>query len=139
MADRFQVRHDLVAHVELANAAPQRSVLSDVIGDRTPTAALHVPGAPLDTLTGIVDVAGLAGVSAHWVTQGDAKAALGRLMIEAAMAITQDGQQSKDSIAWFRPSDQRRPTTPRRAHPGAQGMSPVMLTCGLPPGPAGQG
>jgi len=64
----------------------------------------------------------------HWVTQDEAKAALGQLMIEAATAITQDEQQSQDSFAWFRSSDH----DVQRHRDGltldAQGMSPVMLS-----------
>jgi hypothetical protein len=120
---------DLVAHIELAKASPKRSELYGAIGSR------HTNRGPYtsrdvspDALTGIVDFAGLPGVGVHWVTQDDAKASLGQLMIEAATAITQDEQQSRDSFAWFRGTD----NDVQRHRDGltldAQGMSPAMLT-----------
>jgi hypothetical protein len=119
----------LVAHVELADAPPEHSVLYDAIGtrhtNRGPYAAREVP---FETLTGVVDQAGLAGVSVHWVTERGAKAALGRLLLDAATAITRDEQQSRDSFAWFRSSDDDVQQHRDGLTLDAQGMSPVMLS-----------
>lgn len=119
----------LVAHVELAHTAPEHSVLYDAIGNRHtnrgPYAAREVP---LGTLADIVDVAGLPGVSVHWVTEPGAKAALGRLMLDAAIAITRDQQQSRDSFAWFRSSDEDIQRHRDGLTLDAQGMSPIMLS-----------
>jgi len=119
----------MVAHVELAPTAPEHSVLYDAIGNRHtnrgPYAAREVP---LGTLADIVDVAGLPGVSVHWVTEREPKAALGRLMVDAAMAITHDQQQSRDSFAWFRSSDEDIQRHRDGLTLDAQGMSPVMLS-----------
>jgi hypothetical protein len=119
----------LVAHVELAHVAPEHSLLYDPIGNRHtnrgPYAARKVP---LDMLTGIVDAAGLPGVSVHWVTEPAAKAALGRLMLDAAIAITHDQQQSRDSFAWFRSSDEEVQRHRDGLTLDAQGMSPIMLS-----------
>ena len=41
----------------------------------------------------------------HWVTSLDDRAALGALMIDAAVAITDDEEQSRDAFAWFRSTD----------------------------------
>jgi hypothetical protein len=118
-----------VAHIELAPAAPEHSVLYDAIGNRHTNRGPYADReVPLDVLTSIVDVTGLPGVSVHWVTEREPKAALGRLMVDAAMAITRDQQQSRDSFAWFRSSDE----DVQRHRDGltldAQGMSPIMLS-----------
>ncbi len=119
----------LAAHVELAQVAPEHSVLYDAIGNRhTNRGAYEAREVPLDVLTGIVDVAGLPGVSVHWVTEREPKAALGRLMVDAALAITHDQQQSRDSFAWFRSSYEDIQRHRDGLTLDAQGMSPVMLS-----------
>jgi len=76
----------------------------------------------------MVDLTGLPGIAVHWVTEDDDKARLGRLMVDAAVAITGDRQQSEDSFAWFRSSND----DVQRHRDGltldAQGMSPVIAT-----------
>ena len=80
-------------------------MLYDAIGDRHtnrgPYADKAVPG---EDLRGLVDVSDLPGSTVHWVTGDDARAATGRLMVDAATAITRDEQQSRDSFTWFRSS-----------------------------------
>jgi hypothetical protein len=119
----------LVAHVELATAAPEHSVLYDAIGNRHTNRGPYTGReVPLEVLTSIVDAAGLPGVSVHWVTEREPKAALGRLMVDAAIAITRDEQQSRDSFAWFRSSDDDVQQHRDGLTLDAQGMSSVMLS-----------
>jgi hypothetical protein len=119
----------LVAHVELAHVAAEHSVLYDAIGNRhTNRGPYTAREVPLDILAGIADGTGLPGVSVHWVTEIGAKAALGRLMLDAAIAITQDQQQSRDSFAWFRSSDEEVQRHRDGLTLDAQGMSPIMLS-----------
>lgn len=120
---------DLVAHVAFTGASVERSTLYDVIGDRHTNRGPYTSEAvPTGVLADLVDLAELPGVSVHWVTQGGDKAALGQLMIDAATAVTRDEQQSRDSFAWFRSSDD----DVQRHRDGltldAQGLSPVTLT-----------
>lgn len=119
----------LVAHVELTHTTPEHSVLYDAIGNRhTNRGPYAVREVPLDTLADIVDVAGLPGISVHWVTEREPKAALGRLLVDAAIAITDDQQQSRDSFAWFRSSDEDIQRHRDGLTLDAQGMSPIMLS-----------
>ena len=120
---------DLVAEVALAKAAKERSAVYDAIGDRhTNRGPYTSETVSADELTDLVDLTGLPGIAVHWVTADDDKATLGRLMVDAAVAITGDRQQSEDSFAWFRSSDD----DVQRHRDGltldAQGMSPVVLT-----------
>lgn len=120
---------DLVAHVALAESASEPSTLYDAIGDRHTNRGPYTSEAvPVGVLADLVDPTELPGLSLHWVTQDGEKAALGRLMVDAATAITQDEQQSRDSFEWFRSSDD----DVQRHRDGltldAQGMSPIMLT-----------
>jgi hypothetical protein len=120
---------DLVAHVAFVEAAAEPSTLYDAIGDRHTNRGPYTSEAvPTGTLADLVDLAELPGVSVHWVTDDGDKAALGWLMVDAATAITQDEQQSRDSFAWFRSSND----DVQRYRDGltldAQGLSPVTLT-----------
>jgi hypothetical protein len=67
-------------------------------------------------------------VTVHWVTDPARMAALGRLLIAAAAAVTHDEQQSRDSFAWFRGNND----AVQRHRDGrtldAQGMSPLVLS-----------
>lgn len=45
---------------------------------------------------------GVPGVGVTWITQADARAALGRLYVEATTAIVNDPEQSAEAFAWFR-------------------------------------
>jgi hypothetical protein len=75
-----------------------------------------------------VDTRGLHGVAVHWVSDPAPKAALDRLLVDAAVALTRNQQQSRDSFAWFRANND----AVRRHRDGltldAQGMSPLMLS-----------
>jgi nitroreductase len=120
---------DLVAHVTLADAAPEPSEIYDAIGDRhTNRGPYRDEDVPVAMLAGLVDTAGLPGVDVHWVADDVGKAALGRLMIDAATAITHDDQQSRDSFAWFRSSDDAIQHHRDGLTLDMQGLSPVTLT-----------
>ncbi len=120
---------DRVAHVSLEAAKPQASRLYEAIGRR------HTNRGPYDgrsvsaeQLSALVDTSGLPGVEVSWVSEPAAKAAMGRLLVEAAAALTHDKQQSQESFTWFRASND----AVQRHRDGltldAQGMSPLMLS-----------
>jgi len=120
---------DLVAHVALAESASETSTLYDGIGDRHTNRGPYTSEAvPTGVLADLVDLTELPGLSVHWVTLPGEKAVLGQLMVDAATAITQDDQQSRDSFAWFRASDH----DVQRHRDGltldVQGLPPVTLT-----------
>jgi len=120
---------DLVAHVAFVEATAELSSLYDAIGDRhTNRGPYTSEDVPTGMLAGLVDLAELPGVSVQWVTQDDAKAALGRLLVDAATAVTQDEQQSRDSFAWFHSSDEELQQHRDGLTLDAQGLSPIMLT-----------
>jgi hypothetical protein len=120
---------DLVAHVALTEAPAEPSALYDVIGDRhTNRGAFTSETVTADTLADLVDLTGLPGVAVQWVTSDSDKATLGRLMVDAATAITDDEQQSKDSFAWFRSDDDAIQRHRDGLTLDAQGMSPAILT-----------
>jgi hypothetical protein len=118
-----------VAHVSLSAATPQPSRLYEAIGRR------HTNRGPYDDkpvaaelLATLVDTRGLHGVAVHWVSDPAPKAALGRLLVDAAVALTRDQQQSRDSFSWFRANND----AVQRHRDGltldAQGMSPLILS-----------
>ena len=93
-----------VAHVALTPSAARPSALHDAIGDRHTHRGRYTPAS--------VSAAALhrlapdePGVDIAWLTTVDQRAALGALMIDAAVAITADEQQSRDAFAWFRSDD----------------------------------
>ncbi|MET0458684.1 MAG: hypothetical protein ABW195_05525 [Ilumatobacteraceae bacterium] len=93
-----------VARVALGASVPRPSPLHDAIGER------HTHRGPY--LDRAVDAAALArldpdepGVGVHWVTSERQRSAMGELMVDAAVAITTDDQQSLDAFRWFRSTD----------------------------------
>ena len=76
----------------------------------------------------MVDVSGLSGVTVTWITDDTHKAALGRLMIDAATAITQDEPQSVESFAWFRGTDAEVEQQRDGLTLDGQGLSPLVLS-----------
>jgi hypothetical protein len=120
---------DLVARVALVEATPDPSRLCDAIGERrTNRGPYSAEAVPAGDLRGLVNVFGLPGVAVVWVTDADAKAALGRLMVDAATAITRDEAQSTDGFAWFRASQDDIERHRDGLTLDAQGMSPVLLS-----------
>jgi hypothetical protein len=120
---------DRVAHVALSTAERQPSRLYEAIGRRHTNRGPY-DGRPVsaELLAALVDRRGLPGVAVHWVSDPAPKVALGRLLVDAAVALTRDNQQSRDSFAWFRANND----AVQRHRDGltldAQGMSPLILS-----------
>lgn len=93
-----------VASVALTRGPVNVSASYDAIGNRHsnrgPYTTAAVPSTVINSLG--AQAAGLDGVAVRWFTTEAGRAAVGALMIEAAEAITADGQQSRDAFAWFR-------------------------------------
>ena len=120
---------DLVAHVAFVEAAAERPNLYDAIGDRhTNRGPYTSEDVPAGVLADLVDLAELPGLGVHWVTEDGDKAALGQLLVDAATAVTQDEQQSRDSFAWLRSNDDEIQRHRDGLTLDAQGLSPVTLT-----------
>lgn len=127
---------DHVAHVELAPASPVSSPLYDAIGGRhSNRGPYRAEPVPPDLLARLVDTTGLPGVGVHWLTGTAANAAMGGLLVDAAIAITVDAQQSRDAFGWFRSTDDAIQRHRDGLTLDGQGLSPLMLTAAklLPP------
>lgn len=124
---------DRAATITLVTGTPSnragRSALYQAIPDRHtnrgPYQNTPVPAATLDQL---VDTTGLHGLTVTWVSDAGARAALGQLLIDAAIAITRDDQQSRDSFAWFRAGNDDIQRHRDGLTLNGQGLSPLMLT-----------
>ena len=118
-----------VARITLASAEPR--VRRAVRRDRQPAhqpRALHrasraarVPGGARRTRLGWTTS------RVHWVHDPAPKAALSRLLVDAAEALTHDEQQSRDGFVWFRDSQRRHPAAPRRTGARRAGTEPLVL------------
>ncbi|WP_285649872.1 hypothetical protein [Actinomycetospora sp. NBRC 106375] len=90
---------DPVARVALTPGPAVTHPLYDVIDrrhtDRGPFRATPLAPATLEALSG-------ADPAVHWVVDTAARAALGRLLVDAAEALVADTEQSVDNFAWFR-------------------------------------
>jgi hypothetical protein len=117
-----------VARVALSAGAPRPSPLYEAIGrrhtNRGPYDGRPVPAGTLAALAG-PSIPSELGV--QWITDPADRAALGRLLVDAAVALTQDEQQSRDGFAWFRGHDD----DVQRHRDGlvldGQGLSPLVL------------
>jgi hypothetical protein len=95
-----------VARVTLGRGAADPTALYRAIGDRhTNRGPFETRAVPESTLAELGDATGIEGVAVSWITDSAARGELGRLMVDAATAITSDLEQSRDSFAWFRPDD----------------------------------
>jgi len=120
---------DLVAQVALGATSPEPSTLDEAIDNRhTNRGPFKAMDVPAGVLADLVDTNGLPGVSVHWVTDDAGKAALGRLLVDAAIAVTGDDLQSRDSFAWFRSSNDAIERHRDGLTLDGQGLSPLMLT-----------
>ena len=81
-----------------------------------------MPGAALAALG---DPSPPAGLALHWITDGQPRAALGRLLVDAAEALVADEQQSIGNVAWFRPDAEQRHRDGLVLD--GQGLGPLML------------
>ncbi len=133
---------DHVAHVQLAPASPASSPSYDAIGGRhSNRGPYRAQLMSADLLSRLVDVTGLPGVGIHWVTGTAEKGAIGALMVDAAIAITADEQQSRDSFGWFRSTDDAIQRHRDGLTLDGQGLAPLMLTAAklLPASSRGSG
>jgi hypothetical protein len=122
---------DHVAHVAFATAPSSTSALYAAIGDRHSNRGPYTERAlSTDVLDGLVDTTGLPGVGVHWVTDATARKTLGRLMLDAATAVTGDQEQSQQGFVWFRSSDDEIQRHRDGLTLDGQGLSEVMLTAG---------
>jgi hypothetical protein len=73
---------------------------------------------------------GLSGLGMRWFTSTADRAAMGTLLVDAAVAVTTDAQQSRDAFAWFR--NNRADILAHRdgLTLDGQGLSPIVLTLG---------
>jgi hypothetical protein len=107
-------------------AAP--SPLYDAIGDRhTNRGPYEAKAIPLQTLDELVDRTGLPDLEVRWIADPAPRAALGRLLIDAAAALCDDEQQSRDNFAWFRGSNDQIQRHRDGLTLGGQGFSPFVL------------
>ena len=87
-----------------APSAARPSALHDVIADRHTHrgsfSATPIDAAAIDRLA-----PDEPGIAVAWLTSADQRAAMGALMVDAAVAITADDEQSRDAFAWFRSTD----------------------------------
>jgi len=119
-----------VASIALAPGPVNAGALYDAIGsrhsNRGPYTTAAVPSAAIDSLG--AQAAGLDGVGVRWFTTEAQRAAVGALMIEAAQAITADGQQSRDAFAWFRNNRDDINTRMDGLTLDGQGLAPLTLS-----------
>ena len=94
------------ARIDLASGPRRRTALYDAIPERhTDRGAYRAETLPPRTLARMAALAGgLRGARLYWFTGGADRDRIGGLMIDAARAITEDDQQSRDSFRLFRSS-----------------------------------
>jgi hypothetical protein len=116
------------AEVAIRPGAPAPSRLYDAIGDRhTNRGPFEATAIAPTTLTGLVDQTGISGLDVHWIADPASRAALSRLLIDAAKALSDDEQQSRDNFAWIRGSNDEIQRHRDGLSLGGQGFSPLVL------------
>ncbi|WP_410611212.1 Acg family FMN-binding oxidoreductase [Amycolatopsis sp. lyj-109] len=117
-----------MAEVTVRAGAPAPGPLYDAIGDRHTNRGPFkaTPIAPA-TLAGLVDSSGISGLDVRWTVDPAPRAALSRLLIDAAKALCDDEQQSRDNFAWFRGSNDEIQRHRDGLTLGGQGFSPLVL------------
>ena len=122
---------DRVAHVELApgtGPAPSPSPLYDAIGRRHTNRGPYEPRpVPAEDLAALVDLDGLSGLAVHWVVDPAPRAALSQLLVDAAVALTADVEQSTDGFVWFRGTHDEIQRHRDGLVLDGQGLSPLLL------------
>lgn len=122
------VSGDRVAHVTLTPGPAAPSPLYEAIGRRhTNRGEYDGRAVSPATLAELVDTRGLDGVTVHWVTGSSDMATMGQLLVDAAYALTQDEQQSRDSFGWYRADNDAVQAHRDGITLDAQGMSPIVL------------
>ncbi|WP_433201335.1 Acg family FMN-binding oxidoreductase [Dactylosporangium sp. CS-047395] len=117
-----------VATVTVRPGPAEGGPLYDAIGDRHtnrgPYTAEPIPAADLDALA---DPSGLPGLRVRWIAGPGPRAALGRLLVDAAAALCADETQSRDNFAWFRANDEEIQRYRDGLTLGGQGFGPPKL------------
>jgi nitroreductase len=95
-----------VAYVRLSAGSPRPSPLYEAIGRRhTNRGPYDGRPVPAGTLAALAGSARPPGTAVQWITDPAGRAALGALLVDAAVALTRDEQQSRDGFVWFRGHD----------------------------------
>ncbi|GLY99040.1 hypothetical protein [Actinoplanes sp. NBRC 103695] len=113
------------ARIDVTTGPPVGSPLYDAIGERH-TNRGPFEDKPVATST-LVDLAGLSGVQVRWILDPEPRAAMSRLLIDAAAALCADEQQSRDNFAWFRGGNDDVQRHRDGLSLGGQGFGPLML------------
>jgi hypothetical protein len=117
-----------IARIILSPAAPQPDARYDAIGTRhTNRGPYQRRAVPPQTLTALVDTAGLPGLAVHWITGSAQMTALSQLLVDAARAVVADEHQSTDGFAWFRSNNDALQIHRDGLTLDAQGLSPLIL------------
>jgi nitroreductase len=117
-----------VAHIELGSGQAQAGPLYEAIGRRHTNRGPYTSQAvPAQTLAELVDPSGLDGPTVQWVLDPAPKAALSKLLVDAAEALTRDQQQSRDGFVWFRNSQDEIQRHRDGLVLDGQGLSPLLL------------
>jgi nitroreductase len=130
------------AEITVRAGAPAPSRLYDAIGDRhTNRGPYEATAVAPATLAELVDPDGMSGLDVRWIADPAPRAALGGLLIDAAKALCEDEQQSRDNFAWFRGTNDEIQQHRDGLTLGGQGFGPVMLAIAklLPASPREQG
>jgi hypothetical protein len=117
-----------LAEVSVRAGQPAPSPLYDAIGDRhTNRGPYEAKAIPLRTLDELVDRTGLPDLEVRWIVDPTPRAALSRLLIDAAAALCDDEQQSRDNFAWFRGNNDEIQRHRDGLTLGGQGFNPFVL------------
>jgi len=109
-------------------AAAATSALYEAIGSRHSNRGPYQQRAvPAKVLTALASQnTGLPNVAVHWLTTPAELATTGTLMVDAARAITEDAQQSRDAFVWFRSNADAIEKHKDGLTLDGQGLSPMM-------------
>ena len=117
-----------VARIELTPEEPQSSPQYDAIGERHTNRGPYEPRpVPIETLAALAELTDLPGVNVHWIVDPAPMATLSTLLIDAAVALTADAQQSRDGCVWFRNTNDEIQRHRDGLGLDGQGLSPFVL------------
>lgn len=134
-----------VAHLSLAPAAESTARTDaryEAIGARHTDRGPFAPGSftrgeltDLVDTDDLVDATGAAGLLVQWLDSPQDVATLGGVLVDAALAVTADEDQSRDGFVWFRSTDHEVQDHADGLTLDAQGLSPLVLAAAkaLPP------
>ncbi|RSM50750.1 hypothetical protein DMA12_00925 [Amycolatopsis balhimycina DSM 5908] len=117
-----------IAEVAVRPGPPAPSPLYDAIGDRhTNRGPFEATAIEPETLNELADRTGADDVEVRWIADPAPRAAMSRLLIDAAAALCDDDQQSRDNFAWFRGTNDDIQRYRDGLTLGGQGFGPLML------------